>query len=199
MSHAAARPACAAGPADRVPVPLKRWSAHALLCCNRMLISQCIMIALHQEGCTACLSGHYQSFSACLWRCDDCSVWQDLPLSLIQCCPRLCCNADVQDLCMYRQQASIECITSHGLRVSPGKRRRKSLSIHARPAALVDWAFACVLTHALSGALLPTQFGAFFQSSMAAAARGLLAAATPPGASSPGRGCSSWWADAAIF
>ena len=53
-SHAAARPACAAGPADRVPVPLRTSSMHALLFCDGMLISQCSMIALHQEGCTAC-------------------------------------------------------------------------------------------------------------------------------------------------
>ena len=53
-------------------------------------------------------------------------------------------------------------------------------------------ATACVLTHAITGALLPVQFGAFFQSSMAAAGRGLLAAALPPSGSSPARGCSSW-------
>ena len=40
---AAARPACAAGAAGRVPVPFRTGSLHALHCCGGMLTSQCIM------------------------------------------------------------------------------------------------------------------------------------------------------------
>ena len=60
-------------------------------------------------------------------------------------------------------------------------------------------ATACVLTHALTGALLLVQCGGPFMCSMAAAARGLLAAIIPPGASTPARGCTSWLTIEAVF
>ena len=59
-------------------------------------------------------------------------------------------------------------------------------------AALTHWATPCVLTYALTGALLAVQRGGSFLHSMAAAVRGLVAAASPPGAFTPARGCSSW-------
>ena len=59
-------------------------------------------------------------------------------------------------------------------------------------AALAHRATACVLTHAVRGALLPVQRGGSFLPSMAAAVRGLVAAASPAGAPTPARGCSSW-------
>ena len=188
-SHAAA---CAAGPAGRVADSLRKQSLRALLCGDGMLLGQYMMIGLHQEGCTASLSGQCQSFSGHSCYCNDCSIWQHLALllifSVVLAYAMLACRSRAF---LPSGLSSV----NYFMRTESRPRQeaqRIILLVHAGPAAFVHGTTACVLTHAVTGALLPVQLGAFFQSSMAAAARGLLAAALPPDASIRARGCSSW-------